>query len=616
MKRKHYQLIEYLKFQKETYTSSSEIAKYLNVTNRTVRNYVKYINDNNSVDYSIESSKDGYRLSIKNTIFSDTNVTLYQDTETEYSILEFNILKFLLNRDDYVTYDEIAENFFYSSQIVRNRIQKLAFFIKELHIEVSIDTQIFKGIHLIGTEVQKRILLEIFYSNIDIPKEYFQEKTIHFFSDWINEERIKELFLLIDNMNEKYTINLDFYTYKKMIVQLIIIMHQIDVGRFVSLDITNLNYVREFPEYCLVEEIFKNQNIKNNDAEKLFLIDYFVSLQLGMTNIESIKKDNDIYNKIHLILKDVEKVNEIDVYTNKVFRENITNHIYRMISPASNNIISYNPFIREAKSEYIYSFSIATNIASKIEEVFNIEVYDDNIGYLSYHIQLILESKKKRKIQLIVLYSRNPQRAQLLSTKLLTYFKDVEIIDFKRFMSIDMLDEKMNYIGIDLTLEVRKENIVCISSNFDAFDIKKVNYFLTSLDDVISNASIHWLGNKTPESIIKELLVREEKLYLYEYILKRERMSSTSVGNLVAFPHPYLGDIKHDENIIIGILENQIMWGKELVELVIIFIPSSDIERNEFIFKEFYKKTKKIENVKELIKAKSKKDFNKIWNEI
>src|SRR5699024_7193182 len=113
---------------------------------------------------------------------------IYEDEE---SFLEFQIIKFLLNKKRYVSYDEIADKFFYSSQTIRSRIQNLARKIQFLDIDVSVDTKVFKGIKLIGKEIQKRVLLENFFTSITVKKEMYMDFVIENFSSWISKDIIR-----------------------------------------------------------------------------------------------------------------------------------------------------------------------------------------------------------------------------------------------------------------------------------------------------------------------------------------------------------------------------------------------------------------------------------------
>lgn len=620
MKPKHYQLIEILSFEKNKYILATEIAKALHVTDRTIRNYVREINEDPATNYQIISSSNGYKLMYSNEI--DTNkdqISLIYRSEEEYKILEFKILKFLINASDYKTYDEISTTFFYSPQVIRSRIQKLAQVIKKMTIEVGIEAQIFKGIKLSGTEIQKRMLLELFYNRIVIEKRLFKETTIQFFDDWLSKDEIVFLFNLVDELNEQFKLNLDFLIYKKMITQLIISFYQIRQGYFVKTDEAQIEKIGILKEFEIAESIYVqfSKKIQIPRKEIIFFTDYLVSLQLNLGEIPSRYKDTIVVDKIVRVLKEIEQINSIDVYSNEVFRKNLINHIYRIISPASNNMSIYNPYIREAKSEYLYSFSIAANIASKIDDYFSIKIYDDEIAYLTYHIQLILDARKKVKIPVVILYNRNYSRTKVLSMKLLTYFDEVEIERIEKYSTLKKLDNTTIYIGIDLveTMDTT-EKLINISYQFDSDDIKKITLFLASQNYILTNASVYWLSERNPKKIIEKLLKLENRSYLLDPVLKREEMSATSIGNLVAFPHPYLSDKKHNEQLIIGILENAITWGNEQVQLILLVIPSQDIERNEFIFHEFYQKTKSLEKVMRLIESKTKDEFVQKWNEI
>ncbi len=93
-------------------------------------------------------------------------------------------------------------------------------------------------------------------------------------------------------------------------------------------------------------------------------------------------------------------------------------------------------------------------------------------------------------------------------------------------------------------------------------------------------------------------------------------MSYTSIGNLVAIPHPYFEMQEYKEEVIIGINQKAIEWGNELVQLIIIYLPSDDVERNEYIFTEFFQKTKNIKDVMKLVQMETKEEFIHCWNQI
>lgn len=617
MLEKYHQLIDFLYKENGDYVSGAILAEVLGVTDRTIRNYVKKINEGSS-GIEIISSSQGYAIiSEKGSVGQerlDANKKKIED-----AFLEFEIIRYLMNKDDYVSYDEIADRFFFSPQTIRRRIQNLTMDIQELGINVAIDTKVFKGIKLIGTEIQKRILIERFFTSISIKKEVYQDFVINGFCSWVNIDIIEGVFKIVDRINIDFNLNLEFQMYKKITVQLIIIIHQIKRNKLVNIEANELTDLKSFKEYE-VEKAFRNQlqtyvNIPNE--ESIYLVNYLMSLQLDLNSSTIKNKDPSIVKKIEDILLEVERNYHVPAYSKKRFKHNISDHIYRIIYPVSHNLLIYNPFVKETKSEYFFSFSIASNIALQIEKEFLVEIPESEIAYLAYHIQVILDSLDKRKIKTVILYSRNYERTKLLASKIATYFDELEIYKIEKYSPDYEFDNTYLYIGINITTTPQTNvGMIMVQNGFQSSDIKKIRFFLESQQSIVEQASIHWIEEQNPADAIRELLLVNNQIQFYDLIIKREGISYTSIGNLVAIPHPYFEKKEYKEQVIIGINKNSIKWGDEFVQLIIIYIPSSDIERNEYAFSEFYQKTKSLKDVRELIQSSTRREFIDIWNDI
>lgn len=613
---KRSQLIDILLNQKG-YVTAAKLAEMLNVTDRTIRNYVKDINENCS-DIVIFSSSQGYTI-ITDDSQIDQERSVINNKEPENAILEFEMIQFLMNEDQYTTYDEIAYKFYYSPQTIRKRMQMLTLNIQALGIAVSLDTKVFKGIKLIGTEMQKRILLESFFTYIHVKKEDYKDLVINRFKTWVEPDVIENVFKLVDEININYQLNMEFSIYKKLTSQLIIIIHQINHGYLVDIKDKELTSLRGFKEFE-VAEAFRSQlhdYVNITDDEAVFLVNYLMSLHLDLEEAEIKNRNPQIVDKIEAILFQVEQIYHVPTYSEKRFRNNILNHIYRIIYPASHNLLIYNPFVKETKAEYFFSFSIASNIALQIEKEFHVEIQDSEIAYLAYHIQVIIESKDKKRIKTIILYSRGYERTKLLASKIATYFDELEICKIEKCPNNYEFDHSYLYIGINLAFTPQnKVNFIMVQGGFQSGDIKKIRFFLESQNSIIEQAAIHWLNENSPDEIIRQLLLLNNEEHAFESIMKREKMSYTSIGNLVAIPHPYFEMREYKEKVIIGVNKKAIQWGNEHVQLIIIYIPSFDIERNEYAFTEFFQKTKSIENVNVLVHTTKEKEFIDVWNQL
>ena len=613
MIKKYNQLIDFLSKEDQEYIAAGKIAEAMGVTDRTIRNYIKEINE--KFNYiTIASSVDGYKLQM-----ADMNTVNLNKEELEESLLDFEIIQFLMDKENFTTYDEIADKFFYSPQTIRSRIQRLANNMYKLGIDIRIEAKVFKGIKLLGTEIQKRILLEYLFTSISIKKEIYKEILVQSYRKWVTKEVIEDVLNIVEKINMEFDLNAEFLMYKKMSVQLIIMISRINQGNHVDIELSKEMDYKNFKEFEVADafskRITKHAIFSENECN--FLTNYLISLHLDLDDLRIEKRDFNTVKSIEQILVDIEQVYQVPTYSNKKVKNNILNHIYRIIYPVSHNLLIYNPFVKETKSEYFFSFSIASNIAFKLENEFNVEIHDSEIAYLAYHIQNIFESQEKKKIKTVILYSRNYERIKLLSSKIVTYFNELEIYKIEKFSQDYIFNENYLYIGIDINFMPEKEkNLIMIQNNLQNKEIKKISYFLEAQNSIMERANVYWLNENNLNQVIRSLLEKDNKTEFIEPIMKREKMSHTSIGNLVALPHPYFELKEYKEELIIGINHNEIEWGNELVQLIIIYLPSKDVNRNEFIFTEIFKKTKSLSDVTNLVQMESKKEFISYWNQI
>ncbi|MCK6257808.1 PTS sugar transporter subunit IIA [Fictibacillus sp. KIGAM418] len=95
-----------------------------------------------------------------------------------------------------------------------------------------------------------------------------------------------------------------------------------------------------------------------------------------------------------------------------------------------------------------------------------------------------------------------------------------------------------------------------------------------------------------------------EESYL-DSVLERENISPTSIGNLVAIPHPVKQNAL-DSCIAIGILKKPIKWGMNNVQLVFLLaLNEKDKEEFSILFNRLWKVVQNKKLVSELCKTSS-----------
>src|SRR5699024_4874709 len=134
-------------------------------------------------------------------------------------------------------------------------------------------------------------------------------------------------------------------------------------------------------------------------------------------------------------------------------------------------------------------------------------------------------------------YSRSYERTKLLASKIATYFDELEICGIEKLSPDYKFDQTYLYIGINLSFTPETEaDFVMIQSGFQSSDIKKIRFYLEAQKSIIDQASIYWIDENSPEQAISHLLKLSNQRNFFEPIMKREKISYTSIGNLVAIP--------------------------------------------------------------------------------
>ncbi|MDI3481228.1 MAG: putative licABCH operon transcriptional regulator [Tepidanaerobacteraceae bacterium] len=94
-----------------------------------------------------------------------------------------------------------------------------------------------------------------------------------------------------------------------------------------------------------------------------------------------------------------------------------------------------------------------------------------------------------------------------------------------------------------------------------------------------------------------------------ELVFEREKISSTSFGNLVAIPHPIIMNA-YETVISAAILDKPIVWGNHKVQVVFMFaIKTGDRKKLDFLYNHIVEVIDDLKRVKKLIESRDFYDF-------
>lgn len=566
------------------YVTGKKLASLLNVSSRTIRTDIKYIN-----------------IIFKNTVIESTHQGYYLYDASAFKGLVNNGLNSETDRTDAITYellqckeptdiDELSDNLYLSKTSLFNELK---------NIKLGDHLQIQKNqnkIFISGKEYEKRKALNrIITRNISI--KYIEQKdVISYFSDIDGEE----VLLILNSVLKKHGFFVDNAYLNNLLLNIEISLSRIMDGFISDTDdkvVISQSVIDLSEEFA--ERIADSLNIEiKNDDIKYF--SYIIQGQLKMIapslNIDEIKE------KTLLILDETFDFFKLKIDFSK-YEDKFLNHIYLLVKRGQAFNLAQNNMNSIMKNRCPFVYDVAVHFANKLKRVFKIPMNTTEIAFIAVHLgNAIIDSKEyKTEIKAVLLnndYLGSTSRileninndfgekVKVISvaknTEELSKIKNYDLLittfpqiifpnEYARISYLYTIDDKIRLLDkISKTIE-RKKNEKIRNLLPELFDKRLFfkNAKISSKDDAID-----FISNK----LIKNNIVNER---FAKSVLEREELSSTVVDGVFAFPR----SLSLDENktkIAILISEKGFLYeGFRLPFIAVICVNHNDIRLYE-----------------------------------
>ena len=314
-----------------------------------------------------------------------------------------------------------------------------------------------------------------------------------------------------------------------------------------------------------------------------------------------------------------------------------TLHIKNLLIRANSGYFSKNPLTDSIKQNCPLIYDAAVNAARLVREKTNINLNDDEIAYIAFHIggALELQSSLNNKITAVIYCPGYYNLNTRLSDSITERFKDEIVIG-----TIITQEEDLTKVNADLIISTLKTDlkvstpVLIVSPIINKQDLdnirNRINDIKTSkkkkeFHDRLSYLIHDELFEVSDKKISKEECIHQmaEKFFKLGYvsdlfeseILERDQISSTSFDNF-AIPHAMKMHEKKT-GISIRINKEPIDWNGNNVELVMMLC----FNRNDrYLFNELFEPISMIlvdpDNMSKVLKAKSAKEFIEILSDL
>lgn len=622
--------------------TSHDLSTLLNCSTRTIKKYISRLKET----YPIISSNKGYKLCYPSSklINNSKNKDIPQNQRER---VKFIIKELTINSSKEITLDDLIDLLFISESSLRKDILATEKFLNKYNCKILIKK---RNLHLLGKESDIRKLISDIIRQ-ESNSSFFDLKNL---STFFPEYDINKLRNKIHEIMSSYKLKITDIALASLTRHLVITMYRLKTKNIhMTTKIMN-NFVNNNQEiiHSIVGDIsgfikdYYDVQLYDDEKQELGLLIYskiFQSENMNHFSISSSKSNgiNFSTNKIKKFINEMVKqvYSTFYIQLNYVdFKKRFNVHLQGLIFRSENNLMADNPLTKSTKLEVPFLYEIAVFISNLISKQFNININDDEITYIVFHIGSYLEEKSLKnkdttKYNCTLLfpnighsYSSYQKTIEdnfskvLVVNKVITEFSEFNNKEKGTLLITSVSDIKSNYKYVvtvsplltnrdfmkikNIIKQIKNEEIY-YTTRSNLMDIFSENIFSIETNFKSKWEVIYFMCNE----LLKQKYITEK--YISE-VTYREKLSSTAFGKF-AIPHSLNMDaIK--TGIYVVIQKNPIKWDDNEVNIVFLLAFS---HKNRYVFRKTFEQiTDKLLQPKTLTKVISSTNFDEFMDNI
>lgn len=580
----------------DDWITSSQLATKINVSLRSIKNYISEIKEANS--NLIISSRNGYKVN-KHELHTFLKAVDSLVPQTPEERIDYIIIKLVKTKEKFIDIYDLSQEIYVSEATLKADLYKVKHKCYEFDLTLIISGN---NISLEGLEKNKRkIMSSILY--VTLNKNPMNINTIQkAFTDY-DVEQIEKI---ISKVFKKYHYFINDYSLTNLVLHVTITIDRIKNNYIYEYIEKNNKLLVKQHEYEIACEIAHELETANdiiyneNEIYELCLLIISSATNLNFKNIDKLNLGQLVGIECMELVKDL--IQYINSYCYIDFNEpeflvRFALHIKNLLIRCKSNHYSKNPLTDSIKSNCPLIYDCAVNISFKIKTFTNCEINEDEIAYIALHIGCAIENHKNinNQISCAILFPQYYNLDIKLAENLSSAFHDSLLIKHIATNEKELQDlhvdfiistiqfanvNNLPFVIINPFLTERARSL--ISNKIE--EVKKSKQKLQFLEylKLIFNSSL-FIKDKDfkNENEAIEFMCNEMETQGYinsnfkNEVLEREAMSPTAF-NGIAIPHSMRMDaLKTGMFAIVN--QHPMKWGKQQVNIIFLLT----INKNE-----------------------------------
>ena len=602
---------------------TSMLANMLGISERTVRNYVREINEDGQA--VILSSRDGYRL-------KDSNYNL-TETPTENEARVWRVLSDLLTSKVGINaFDEADELYVSASTITNTIIPQIKSLVREYSLRVESQKYQF---FLRGSELNKRRLIGSIANN----NSYGFFNTRDALEQLFPNQDIPGIMQKLYGLCQEARLYLNDFAMNNLLIHLLVIL--IRLGSKDDLE------EKAVPALELLANLQNRDQIVGlaNRIAETFARDYGIriperdyqqilalialSAEHDLTDIQALVSQDFIDDVVKLLDRVSHRYCTPEF--NNEFVQQFSLHMYYAQRRCAFRISYPNPIGAQFKRDYAPVYDMAVFFAHLFAQRFHVEFNEDEIAFIAFHFGSFLKSTKQNQsyISCAVIVESYHTISKRLVDELSTTFSDrilvTEVLDINRYLrrspecdlvitTLPLPDSAHRTIQVNPILT--KQNLARLREELDDIDTEREHAQTRDFLRQMFHKELYFrnIEKKSAEEYIRFLGGRcLENGYVtgefIEDVLRRESFSSTVFTDVLAVPHAISC---YAERSFICVVHNDtpLSWSGRMIHFILLVgISEQDMKHFKAAFDLVIELFSSPERTMELLKTDSFEEF-------
>lgn len=627
----------------DTPVTGEYLATVNHVTARTTREDIKNLDAllNNHGAKIISVISKGYTLEIwdkpvfqqyLHSIFVENTLSHVGIPKTPEDRVTYIIIRFLLN-DHYLKLDDLADELFVSKSTIQQDIKNVKEILQKY--DITLEARPNYGLKAVGDEIKVRFCLSEYVLDRKKQSTNTIDSPLPSIFDDENMEAIQEIIL---RQIKKYQITLSDIAINNLFIHIVIARKRIISGHYVAIFHADMDEIEQQREYHVANEIAK-------EVEELYQIKFpqaeiaYIAMHLLGTKLVTQKKghidhviEDDILQLVDFVLAKMEEKLDLGIAKDEELIFGMSMHLKPAVNRIKYGMNIRNPMLQEIKNNYPLAYEAGIIAGLAIKEYTEIEMDENEIGYLALHIGAAMERKKLHSgpKRCLVVCASGLGTAQLIYYRLKSYFgSNLEVIGTTEYYMLDQYN--LNEIDFIVSSIPIKESfavpVIEVNAILKESDLKAIEKFILTQSNHQPMESFFlqdFVFFKQPLHTKEEVLaflhgqLMEQGLVgkaFLEAVYEREKVAPTSYGNLVAIPHPITPQTEKTF-LCVCTLDKPIDWNNNPVQIVFLLcVKRNSQEDLQEMYDVLGKFIEDHSGVHRILKASSYEEFLRIMKE-